>query len=117
MQEFGSLFIFVALSFIFGICMIVCSMLVAPKTKNNEKESLYECGIKTNTDSRIKFNIQFFVYAILFLIFDIETIFLFPFALTYNFANQFVIIEVVVFIALLLLGLIYAIRKGMLKFR
>ena len=117
MQEFGSLFIFVALSFIFGICMLLCSMLVAPKTRNNEKESQDECGIKTNTDSRIKFNIQFFTYGILFLIFDIETIFLFPFALTYDFGNKFVIIEVFIFIVLLLLGLIYAIRKGMLKFR
>ena len=97
--------------------MLVCSILVAPKTKNSEKESLYECGIKTNINSRIKFNIQFFVYAILFLIFDIETIFLFPFALTYDYANQFVIIEVVIFISMLLLGLIYAIRKGLLKFR
>ena len=117
MQEFGSLFIFIALSFVFGICMLLCSIFVAPKTKNTEKESIYECGIKTSEDVRIKFNIQFFVYAILFLIFDIETIFIFPFALTYNFANQFIIIEVVIFIGLLLLGLIYSIRKGLLRFR
>lgn len=117
MQEFGSLFIFCALSVIFGVCMLICSFLAAPKTKNKEKESLYECGIKTDDNVRIKFNIQFFVYAILFLVFDIETMFILPFALTYNFANQFVIIEVVIFIALLLLGLIYAIRKGMLRFR
>lgn len=117
MQEFGSLFIFIALSFIFGVCMLICSMLIAPKTQNAEKESLYECGIKANTDSRIKFNIQFFIYAILFLIFDIETIFIFPFAITYNFTNKFVVIEVVIFILMLLLGLIYAIRKGMLRFR
>lgn len=117
MQEFGSLFIFCALSFIFGICMLICSVLAAPRTNNKEKESLYECGIKTSSDVRIKFNIQFFVYAILFLIFDIETIFILPFALTYNFASRFVIIEVIIFISLLLLGLIYAIRKGMLRFR
>lgn len=117
MQEFESLFIFSAFSLIFGVCMLLFSMVIAPKASNKNKESLYECGIQTDSDVRIKFNIQFFVYAILFLIFDIETIFLFPFALTYNFAIPYIIIEFVIFIAFLILGLIYAIKKGMLRFR
>lgn len=92
-------------------------MIAAPKTKNEEKESLYECGIDTDCNSRIKFNIQFLVYAILFLVFDIETIFIFPFALAYNVSNAFICIEIAIFIGLLLLGLIYAIKKRMLRFR
>lgn len=117
MHEFDSLFIFTVLSFLFGICMIVCSMLAAVKTHNEEKESVYECGIEPAYNTEIKFNIQFLIYAILFLIFDIETIFLFPFALIFNISGIFAAIEIIIFIGLLLLGLIYAIKKRMLRFR
>lgn len=117
MQEFGSLSAFMFFSFLFGVCMLVCSILAAPKTNNEEKKSLYECGINADNNTRIKFNIQFLVYAILFLIFDIETIFLFPFALAYNVSEYFVLIEIIIFIGLLLLGLIYAIKKRMLRFK
>ncbi len=117
MQEFGALFIFLFLSFILGIVMLICSILAAPKAENAEKTSVYECGIDVKTDSRIKFNIQFFVFAILFLIFDIETIFIFPFALCFDVLGVFVFIETAIFLFFLLLGLIYAIRTGMLRFR
>lgn len=116
MQEFGVLFTFMLFAFLFGIFMLICSILVAPKSTNKNKESTYECGLNIKSDSRIKFNLQFFVYAILFLIFDIETIFIFPFALSFNFLGMFVLIEVIIFIALLLLGLIYAIKTKMLRF-
>lgn len=117
MQEFGVLFTFMLFAFLFGVFMLICSILIAPKSNNNDKESIYECGLDIKTDSRIKFNLQFFVYAILFLIFDIETIFIFPFALSFNFLGMFVFVEVTIFITLLLLGLIYAIRTRMLRFK
>ncbi len=117
MQEFGALFIFLVLSFIFGLCMLICSVLVAPKTQNEIKERPYECGIVPTTDARIKFDIKFLVYAILFLIFDIETIFLFPFALSFDVLGLFAFIEISIFIGLLLFGLFYAIKKRMLRFK
>lgn len=116
MQEFGAIFILMMLSFIFAFCMLIFSIICAPKTKNEIKEQPYECGNIVNTDSRIKYNIQFLNYAILFLIFDIETIFLFPFAISYEILGIFSLIEITIFIGLLVLGLIYAIRKKLLRF-
>ena len=117
MQEFEVLCIFLILSLLFGFCMLICSIIVAPRTKNESKEMPYECGIKIKSSNKIKFNIQFLVYAILFLIFDIETIFIFPFALSFEFLGLFVFVEIAIFLGLLLLGLIYAIKKRMLRFR
>ena len=117
MQEFGILFTFMFFSLFFGIFMLFCSVLTAPKANNINKESTYECGLNITNESRCQFHIQFFIYAILFLIFDIETIFIFPFALSYSFLGLFALIEIIIFLGLLLLGLIYAIRTRMLRFK
>ena len=117
MQEFEVLFILLILSILFALCMLICSVLVAPKTKNELKELPYESGVKITSLKKVKFNIQFLVYAILFLIFDIETIFIFPFALSFDFLGLFAFIEITIFLSLLLFGLIYVIRKRMLRFR
>ncbi len=117
MHEFGILFIFILFSLLLALFMIVLSVIAAPKSPDKNKECIYECGLDIKTDSRIKYQMQFFVYAILFLIFDVETIFIFPFALSFNFLGMFAFIEAMIFIALLFLGLIYAIRTRMLRFR
>lgn len=117
MQEFGVLFTFIFFALLFGIFMLFCSVLAAPKANNKEKESTYECGLNIIDENRNKFHIQFFIYAILFLIFDIETIFIFPFALSYSFLGLFAFIETIIFLGLLLLGLIYAIKTRMLRFK
>ncbi len=117
MQEFAILFIFTAFSVLLALFMIVLSVFAAPKSENEGRRSIYECGLNIKTDSRIKFQMQFFVYAVLFLIFDIETIFIFPFAISFNCLGMFVFAEIIIFIALLLLGLIYAIKTRMLRFR
>ncbi len=117
MFESGVLFTFMFFALLFGLFMIVLSAITAPKAGNEQKSSQYECGIDVKTDARIQYHMQFFVYAILFLIFDVETIFIFPFALSFNFLGSFVVIEILIFIALLLLGLVYAIRTRMLRFR
>ena len=115
MQEFEHLFIYFILSLIFALCMLILSFIVSPKSTNTSKEA-YECGNKPIGVNRIKFNVQFFVYALLFLIFDIETLFIFPFALCFDMTGGFVFAEISIFIGLLLLGLIYAIKKNLLRF-
>ena len=117
MHEFGVLLTFMLFAVVFGLFMIILSVIAAPKASNNQKSSTYECGVDIKSDSRIRYHMQFFVYAILFLIFDVETIFIFPFALSFNFLGLFAFIEISVFIAMLLFGLIYAIRTRMLRFR
>ena len=95
--------------------MVIAGFVCQYKKENAVKNSTYECGLVQNGDARIKFDIKYFNYAILFLIFDIETIFLYPFALSVNSLGLFAIIEAFLFVAILLFGLFFAIKKNMLR--
>ena len=115
MKELVCLAIFVILSALFAIAMIVAGFLCQYKKENPVKESTYECGILPFSDARVKFDVRYFNYAVLFLIFDIETIFLYPFALSFNSLGLFAVIEAFLFVLILLLGLVFAIKKKMLR--
>ena len=95
--------------------MVVAGFICQYKNESIIKNSTYECGLVPIGDTKIKFNIKYFNYAILFLIFDIETIFLYPFAMTMNNLGLFAIIEAFIFISILLLGLYFAIKQNMLR--
>ncbi len=114
MKELVCLAIFIILSAVFAVAMVVAGFICQYKKKNAVKNSTYECGIQPMSDAWIQFDVKYFHYAIVFLIFDIETIFLYPFAVFVNELGLFAIIEAFVFVGLLLFGLIYAIRKKVL---
>lgn len=95
--------------------MLAAGFICQYKQKNDVKNSTYECGIKPQKNARIKFDIKYFNYAVMFLIFDIETIFLYPFAVFVNALGLFAIIEAFVFVGILFFGLIIAINKKMLR--
>lgn len=95
--------------------MVAAGFICQYKNKSAVKNSTYECGIEPISDARIQFDVKYFHYAIVFLIFDIETIFLYPFAVFVNELGLFAIIEAFVFVALLLFGLVYAIQKRVLR--
>ena len=115
MKELICLAIFVVLSTIFAILMVVAGFLCQYKKESPTKNTTYECGIQPFEDARTKFDIKYFNYAILFLIFDIETIFLYPFAVNMNSLGLFAIIEAFLFIGILFIGLFFAIKKRMLR--
>ena len=115
MKELVCLAVFLILSTLFAVAMVVAGFVCQYKSKSTVKDSTYECGIKPIADAQIQFDIKYFHYAIIFLIFDIETIFLYPFAVFVNELGLFAIIEAFVFVALLLFGLVYAIEKKVLK--
>ena len=115
MKELVCLVIFVALSTLFAILMIVAGFLCQYKKESPVKNTTYECGLVPFDDARIKFDIKYFNYVILFLIFDIETIFLYPFAVNMNSLGLFAIVEAFLFMAILLLGLFFAIKRKMLR--
>lgn len=117
MKELVFLLVFIVLSSAFALAAIIASFLCAPKAESDEKSTTYECGMKLFSDARIQFDIKFFNYAIMFLIFDVETVFLFPFALNFGQLQLFAIIEVVIFLALLLLALVFAIKKEILRWQ
>lgn len=110
------LFIFVALTF--GVVTLLLSYLVQPKYPEPEKLSAYECGSEPFSDARMPFPVRYYIFAMLFVIFDIEVIFLYPWAVVFTDINKVSVIglvEMLIFIALFLVAYVYAWRKGALE--
>jgi NADH:ubiquinone oxidoreductase subunit 3 (subunit A) len=107
--------IFLVIGIIVPIVPLVFSRLVAPRKPNPIKQSTYECGIETVGDSWVQFKAQYYVFALVFLVFDVETVFLFPWALSLKQLPLYVTLEGVLFIAILVTGLVFAWRRGMLE--
>lgn len=111
-----SLFVVVLLT---GITLVVvglsAAILLAPKSFNFQKGETYECGIVTKGTSWMQFRVGYYLYAILFLMFDVETLFLFPWATVVRSLGMTGLVSILIFIAILGLGLAYAWRKGILK--
>ena len=117
MKELVCLAIFIILSALFAIAMVIAGFICQYKQKSRIKSDTYECGIAPLSEAWIQFDVKYFHYAVLFLIFDIETIFLYPFALFINEFGLFAVVEAFIFIGLLLFGLIYAIQKKVLRWQ
>lgn len=94
---------------------VLVSTLVAPSSKNTQKDEPYECGIPTQGPSMIQFKVGYYLFAILFLIFDVETVFIFPWAVVMKKVGMAAFIEILIFFIVLGLGLLYAWKKKALK--
>lgn len=94
---------------------IVVSWIVAPRKPNSIKQSTYECGMETVGENWVQFKAQYYIFALVFLVFDVETVFLFPWAVALGNLSLFAVLEGTVFVLILLAGLVYAWRKGMLE--
>ena len=97
-----------------GVAIFIAGVL-APKKPNRLKDETYECGIETVGDSWIQFRAQYYIFALIFLIFDVETIFLYPWAVAFNALTLYAVLEGILFILILAGGLVYAWRKGALE--
>ena len=107
------LFIFIALAF--GVVTLVLSYFLQPRYPEPEKLSTYECGSEPFSDARMPFPVRYYVFAMLFVIFDIEVIFLYPWAIVFEKLGIIGLVEMMVFIALFLVAYVYAWRKGALE--
>lgn len=111
-------FAFMVISLLFGAAATVIPFLIAPRSKGEARESTYESGVPTIGSAWIQFTPLYYLYALVFLVFDVEVIFLFPLALAYrNTPGFLVFIEVAIFIGILALALIYAIRKEIFRWK
>jgi NADH-quinone oxidoreductase subunit A len=106
----GYLFIGLLLvsSILFGALIIFLSYLIRPKRPYPVKCSTYECGLETIGPTWVRFRVQFYLYALLFVIFDIETVFLYPWAVALGRLSTFALVEMAIFILILVSGLAYA---------
>ncbi|WP_031515363.1 NADH-quinone oxidoreductase subunit A [Desulfofalx alkaliphila] len=113
----GAIFIFLVVGIIFGIGGIVTAFLIQPRRKNSVKEETYECGPPTQGTAWVRFKVQYFVYALLFVTFDVATIYLYPWAVRFSGAGMFEFLAMVLFFAIVVLGLAYAWKEGALEWK
>jgi NADH-quinone oxidoreductase subunit A len=106
--------VFLIVAVVVPLIAVLIPVFIAPKKPSTRKEEIYECGIETKGNIRVQFKSQYYIYALIFLVFDIETIFLFPWAVALGKLPLFAVIEGVIFIVILFAGLVYAMRKGAL---
>ena len=109
------LVIFIGVALVIGIALLVAPFLVAYKNPDPEKLSAYECGFNAFDDARMKFDIRYYLVSILFIIFDLEVAFLFPWAITFKAVGPFGFWSMMVFLGVLTIGFIYEWRKGALE--
>lgn len=107
--------IFLVLSPIFPAAPVIANWLLAPRKPNPLKQQTYECGVETVGDTWIQFKVQYYIYALVFVIFDVEAVFLFPIAAAYGQLGLFAAFEVVLFVLILGMGLGYAWARGALE--
>jgi NADH-quinone oxidoreductase subunit A len=109
------LVIFIGVSLAIGLALLVAPFVVAPSNPDPEKLSAYECGFNAFDDARMKFDVRFYLVAILFIIFDLEVAFLFPWAVAFKDVGWFGFWSMMAFLAVLTVGFIYEWRKGALE--
>jgi NADH-quinone oxidoreductase subunit A len=117
MPEGGAILIFMIVAVGFVAVTLALTLLVQPRLKNKVKEEPYECGPPTIGPTWVRFKTQYFIYALLFVIFDVETIFLYPWAVAFNKLGLFAFIEMIIFIFILVVGLGYAWKEGALEWK
>lgn len=111
--------VFIGLLLIAGMLLpgvaIFANWILSPKKPNALKDTIYECGIETVGETWVQLKGQYYIFALIFVVFDIEAVFLFPWAIAFNQLKLYMVVEGVLFILILAAGLIYAWRKGVLE--
>ena len=114
LNEYLSIIIFLALALILSIGFIFVNFIFSPKKPDPEKLSTYECGFEPFNDSRMEFDVRFYLVAILFIIFDLEIAFLFPWAISLGKIGLLGFLSMMIFLFILTIGFIYEWKKGAL---
>jgi NADH-quinone oxidoreductase subunit A len=114
-EHFLPVVVFLLMGTAVGVGMLFFSWILRPRNPYREKLLTYESGITPFTDAHQKFSIRYYIIAMLFLIFDIEAVFMYPWAVAYNHIGMYGFVEMVIFIAILVVGYLYAWKKGALE--
>lgn len=115
LSRYFPILLFIGIALAFGVITLVVSYLVQPKYPESEKLSAYECGSEPFSDARMPFPVRYYIIAMLFVIFDIEVIFLYPWAVAFDKIGLIGLVEMLIFIALFLVAYVYAWKKGALE--
>ncbi|RJQ54465.1 MAG: NAD(P)H-quinone oxidoreductase subunit 3 [Actinobacteria bacterium] len=115
LTDYFYILVFVLVGTAFVMIALGTAKLLGPSKPDSEKASPYECGEVPIGEPWVQFHIRYYVFALLFVIFDIETVFLYPWALVFKKLGLFALVEMIIFLGILAAGLVYAWRKGALK--
>ena len=115
LREYLPILVFLGLAIGLGLVLILAALLVAPSDADPEKLSAYECGFNAFDDARMKFDVRFYLVSILFIIFDLEVAFLFPWAVSFGEIGMLGFWSMMVFLGVLTIGFIYEWKKGALE--
>ncbi len=115
LREYLPILIFLGLAIAIGVVLVVAALVLAVRSPDPEKISAYECGFNAFDDARMKFDVRFYLVSILFIIFDLEVAFLFPWAVAFKDIGAFGFISMLVFLAVLTIGFAYEWKKGALE--
>ena len=115
LSAYFSILVFLGVAIAFGIVPLVLGRLLAPHQPNSEKNSPYECGFAPFADAQMPFDVRYYLVAILFILFDLEIAFLFPWAVVFDKIGTPAVVAMAIFLGLLLIGFIYEWKKGALE--
>lgn len=115
LTNYFPVFLFCVIGLVMGVVPLILSSIASPKRPDAEKLSPYECGFNAFEDARMPFNVRYYLVAILFIIFDLETAFLFPWAVTLRYIGWFGFVSMMIFLAILVVGFIYEWKRGALE--
>ncbi|MCG8433709.1 MAG: NADH-quinone oxidoreductase subunit A [Gammaproteobacteria bacterium] len=115
LENYGPILIFLGVAVAFGLLLVSLGFILGPRRPDSEKLSPYECGFEAFEDTRMKFDVRYYLVAILFIIFDLEIAFLFPWAVTLDGTGVFGFISMMIFLGILVIGFIYEWKKGALE--
>jgi NADH-quinone oxidoreductase subunit A len=117
LEQYGFIALYSGLVFVFPFLGMLTAWLLRPKKPNPIKRSTYECGLETIGDTWVQFKAQYYLFALIFVVFDIEAVFLFPWAVAYRRLALYALVEMAIFLLILLGGLLYAWRKKALQWQ
>lgn len=115
LKEYLALLVFAGVGAVIALALLAAPFLIAPSNPDQAKLSAYECGFKPFDDARKPFDVRFYLVAILFIVFDLEVAFLFPWAVAFRAVGWFGFCSVMLFLAILTVGFVYEWRKGALE--
>lgn len=107
--------VFAVFGLIFALIPLILAWFLAPRKPSPEKQATYECGLASRGDPWIQYHVQYYVFALIFVIFDVEAVFIYPWAVAFKKLGLFAFVEMTLFIAILAFGLAYAWKKRMLE--
>lgn len=115
LNQFSFIGVFLLIALFFGIAPLVIAYILRPKKPNPRKASSYECGLEPHGDAWVQFKVQYYIFGIIFLAFDVEAALMLPWALAYHALDIYAVVEGIIFILILLSALVYLWRKGALE--